>query len=438
MTSMTILTRILIVLCSLTTAAHFLRFGTLWEAAPALFPAAAAFFPRLLPRPLLILAALGGALLWANQGVELASWRMNFGLPWMRLALILGAVCLAHLGLAALMAGRAGKKLFGPMGGADAVKTVTALLVGGTLILAQDKAPMPLLLGDRFFPGSGIFWICLFAFHGTLVAGWLLSDRKGRTRGRIWTLFSAVFFAQLLLGLAGWSIFLMTGKLHLPVPALILAGPLFRGEGFFMPILLGVSLLLVGPAWCSHLCYIGAWDDRMARLGPARPAPLPAWAPRLRAGLLAATAITPIVLRALDISWPWALGLAAVFGLAGVIVMALASRGSGTMVHCTAYCPIGLVNNLVGRMLPWRVSIGSGCTQCGACARACRYNALTAVDLAKGRPGLTCSLCGDCLPRCPHGHLGYSFPGLTRARARQVFVTLVASLHVVFLAVARI
>lgn len=52
---MTVFLRILIVLCSLTTAAHFLRFGTLWDAAPALLPAAAAFFPRLLPRPLLVL-----------------------------------------------------------------------------------------------------------------------------------------------------------------------------------------------------------------------------------------------------------------------------------------------------------------------------------------------------------------------------------------------
>ncbi|PKN32350.1 MAG: 4Fe-4S ferredoxin, partial [Deltaproteobacteria bacterium HGW-Deltaproteobacteria-20] len=311
---MTLLARVLIVLCSLTTAAHFLRFGTFWEAAPALFPAAAAFFPRLLPRPLLILAALGGAILWANQGIELAAWRMNFGLPWMRLALILGAVCLAHLGAGALLAGRTGQGIFGPVRAADLVKTATFLLVGGILLLAGSKTPFPLLLGERFFPGSEVFWIFFFAFYGAMVSGWLLTDSRGKIRGRIWTLFSAVFFGQLLLGLAGWSIFLMTGKLHLPVPALILAGPLFRGEGFFMPILLGVSLLLVGPAWCSYLCYIGAWDDRMARLAPASPSPLPIWAARLRAGLLLATIIIPLVLRLLNVSWPWALGLAAVFG----------------------------------------------------------------------------------------------------------------------------
>lgn len=435
---MTALLRILMVLCSLTTAAHFLRFGTLWDAAPALVPAAAAFFPRLLPRPLLVLAALGAALLWAMHGVELATWRMNFGQPWMRLALILGAVCLAHLAAAALLAGRTGTKLFGPLTGADLVATATALLVGAILLPTVAKTPFPLLLGDRFLPGSATFWVCVFAVYGAKVAGRLLADTRGTVRGRIWTLFSAVFFAQLLLGLAGWGIFLMTGTLHLPVPALILAGPLYRGEGLFMPILLGASLLLVGPAWCSYLCYIGAWDDRLARLAPGRPAPLPAWAPRLRAGLLAATIVIPPALRLLGVPWTWALGLAALFGIVGVLVMALASRRSGTMVHCTAYCPIGLLNNLIGRLLPWRVRIDAACTRCGVCARACRYNALTAADLDKGRPGLTCSLCGDCLPRCPHGHLGYSFPGLGPERARQVFVTLVAALHAVFLAVARI
>lgn len=47
---------------------------------------------------------------------------------------------------------------------ADLVKTATSLLVGGILLLARDKTRFPLLLGDRFFPGSGIFWICLLPF----------------------------------------------------------------------------------------------------------------------------------------------------------------------------------------------------------------------------------------------------------------------------------
>jgi hypothetical protein len=153
---MTVLLRILIVLCSLSTAAHFLRFGTLWDATAALFPATAAFFPRLLPRPLLVLAALGGGLLWAGLGMELSSWRINSGLPWMRLALILGAVCLAHLDAMMLMLGGVGKKLFGPVTGTELAKTATALFVGAVLLAAQDKTPFPLLLGARFFPGPAL------------------------------------------------------------------------------------------------------------------------------------------------------------------------------------------------------------------------------------------------------------------------------------------
>jgi len=435
---MTVFLRVLMVLCSLTTAAHFLRFGTLWDAAPVLIFIPAAFLPRFLPRPILVLAAAAGALLWAAQTLDLVTLRMSADMPWMRLALILGAVCSAHLSVLVLLLTRTGARLFGPVQGSAWVRTATAVLVGAVLLLARAQAPFMLLLGERFFPDSGQFWICVFAFYGSLLSGWMLDGRTAVIRSRIWIFFSAVFFGQLLLGLAGWSIFLMSGKLHLPVPALILAGPLYRGEGFFMPILLGVSLLLVGPAWCSHLCYIGAWDDRLARLHPQRPRPLPLWAPRVRAALLVATVLVPLALRGLDVSWPWALSLAALFGLVGIGIMAFASRTSGTMVHCTVYCPIGLLNNLVGRILPWRVDIDSGCTGCGICSKACRYNALTRADLERKRPGLTCSLCGDCLPRCPHGHLGYRFPGLGRERARQVFLVLVASLHTVFLAVARI
>lgn len=64
---------------------------------------------------------------------------------------------------------------------------------------------------------------------------------KWRTRARL--LFSIVFFGQLL-GILVNPVFLMTGKQHLPVPAIILAGPLYRLEGLFMPILFLSTLLL--------------------------------------------------------------------------------------------------------------------------------------------------------------------------------------------------
>jgi NAD-dependent dihydropyrimidine dehydrogenase PreA subunit len=94
--------------------------------------------------------------------------------------------------------------------------------------------------------------------------------------------------------------------------------------------------------------------------------------------------------------------------------------------------------DLVGRLNPFRVRIGSGCTACGACTAACRYQALEPAHIAARRPGIACSLCGDCLPRCPHRQLHYSFPGISPARARTLFLVLVTAAHATFLGLGRI
>ena len=88
---------------------------------------------------------------------------------------------------------------------------------------------------------------------------------------------------------------------------------------------------------------------------------------------------------------------------------------------------------------PFRIRIDTGgCTSCMACARVCRYSALTLKDIRSGRPALTCTLCGDCITGCPHKTIHYHFPGLTAETARKVFIVLVISLHAIFLGVARI
>lgn len=436
--SASLLLRILLALCSLSTAAHFLRVGSIWEALPALIPIGALLWPRLVPLPLLLLTAAAGCGLWAYQGITLALWRMNFGFPWLRLTAIIGTVSAAHALVGWLLASGPGTRVFGSLDKTAWARTVAFLLVGGTLVLATSKTSLQLMLGERLLPGSSLLWITLFALYANVITHHLLTEKHARTRSKIWLFFSAVFFGQLLLGLAGWSVYLMTGTLHLPVPALIVAGPLFRGSGLFMPILLGASLVLVGPAWCSYLCYIGAWDDRMARLGPRKPHSLPSWAPKLRGLILAATVTTPVILRLLNVPLLWAVGAGGIFGLCGVVIMLLWSRRSGTMTHCTVWCPIGMLNNILGRILPWRVRMDDRCTECGACAPACRYNALTLDDIRRRRPGFTCTLCGDCVSRCPHGHLFYAFPGLNPTVTRHIFVTLVVSLHTMFLAIARI
>ena len=104
----------------------------------------------------------------------------------------------------------------------------TVLLVGGLLSMVQVMPKNPLLIGERLFPYGGWIQVILAMLYG----GWLcykMQDRQERPkwRKRAWLLFSIVFFGQLALGIFADPIFLMTGKLHLPIPAVILAGPYY-------------------------------------------------------------------------------------------------------------------------------------------------------------------------------------------------------------------
>lgn len=313
-----------------------------------------------------------------------------------------------------------------------------ALVTGSLLAIVQAAVRRPMLLAERFLPGAGWAEVVLLAVYAGWVAGHLMDRRQvGVWRRRIWTLFSAVFFGQLLFGLAGAERFLMTGKLHLPIPALIVAGPLYRGEGVFMPILLAVTLLLVGPAWCSYLCYIGAWDLNFAKQRK-KPAKMPRWRGWVRVGVLLAIAAVALGLRLLGVSGAVATGLGATFGLLGVGLMVFGSRRKGVMVHCTSFCPIGVIATVAGRLSPFRMRIKTGCSDCGACSFACPYDALRPEDIARRRPGLSCTLCGDCLKYCRGSFIEYRFLRLAPETARALFFVLVASLHAVFLGVARI
>lgn len=438
---MTYLMLTLAVLGQLVLAAHALRRGD-WGlcaalAALPLLMLTRRGFARLVAAGVLIL----GAAQWVDAGIGFVRLRMALEAPWLRLALIMGALVAASLGAGLWLLGERAKGVFRKGRGGEWPQAVAFALCAGLLVLARDMAKTPVLLADRFWPGAGWLAILGFALYAAWLAGEFLEPGRHKVlRPRVWALFSAVFFGQLALGLAGADDFLMTGRLHLPVPALIAAGPIFRGGGLFMPILFAATLVLVGPAWCSHLCYIGAWDDQCSRRGPKKAGFVPrAWTLWGRAGALALVCAAALVLRWLEVPGATAALLAALFGLAGVGVMLLVSRRMGVMAHCTAFCPMGLIGNVLGRLVPWRVRIDRAtCTGCGSCARACRYSALTPPEIEAGKPGLPCTLCGDCIGACPHDSMAYRFPGLSPRRARAAFVTLLAALMGVFLGVARI
>jgi len=185
------------------------------------------------------------------------------------------------------------------------------------------------------------------------------------------------------------------------------------------------------------LCYFGSLDN-IAALKKKRPTALPRFGTGLRIGILAAVISIALILRLIGTSPAAAALLGGAFGLVGLGVILLWSRKTGVMTHCTVYCPIGLLANLAGKLSPFRINIGPGCNDCGACARACRYDALGIQHIARRKPGFKCTLCGDCISRCKESHLAYSFLGYKGDNVRGIFIALIVALHSVFLGVARI
>ena len=125
--------------------------------------------------------------------------------------------------------------------------------------------------------------------------------------------------------------FLMTGKLHLPVPLMILSGPIFRGQISFMPVLFISTLIISGPAWCSQLCYFGALDN-MAAKKRTKLKPLQGKFRMKHTGIVIIIALT-LVLRFLNVSTVWTTLLAGTFGVAGLAIIVLVSGKRGKMVH---------------------------------------------------------------------------------------------------------
>ena len=425
-----------IVSCTLL-AAHFYRYGMVGLAITILLLPAVLLIRKRWPVQVVGLLLLAGSLKWTWTAWRIAQVRLAHGLPWMRMSLILGAVVLFTLAGAWVLLRQKSRERRPDSHGTAWLSTAVFLLTTAVLTFVQLRVSLNMLILNRFFPGFGWLEILVLATYGAFLVEKVRNPATQTLwRVRAWRLFSVVFFAQLILGLLGWDTFLMTGELHLPIPAVIAAGPLYRGHSFFMIILFLSTVVLVGPAWCSHLCYIGSWDDAAARMnGPA------GYFRRdgIRLAITLVVMATAILLRMAGVDWLPAVVLAACFGLVGVGIMVIVSRKHGAMVHCTVYCPIGLLANVLGKINPFRIRIDqSACTECMVCARNCRYSALELDDLRLGKPGFTCTLCGDCVTDCPQDTIRYQFAGLSGSAAHSLFAVLIVTLHTVFLSVARI
>ena len=305
------------------------------------------------------------------------------------------------------------------------------------LAFVQVKLEKPMILAERFLKGSGWVEILLISSYGAYVS-FKMQDPKNVPKWRkiTWSIFSIVFFTQLIIGLSGFEKFLMTGKLHLPIPMMILAGPIYRGQLSVMTILFISTVILTGPAWCSQLCYFGAFDN-LASTGKTSKEILKHKG-AIKSTTLVLVITIALILRWINISMLPATIIAVGFGIVGIGIMILFSLKRKKMVHCVMYCPIGTIVNIFKYVNPFRMYIDQSCTLCMNCTKFCKYDALNALDIKNSKPSITCTLCGDCLAGCQHNSIKYRFLKMTPEHARNLYLILTISLHAACIAMARI
>jgi len=311
------------------------------------------------------------------------------------------------------------------------------IFVTSILAIIQVVVDNPMLLLERFVNYGGWIEIPFIAFYGAFL-GYKMQDQKESPKWRLrsWTIFCIVFFSQLLLGIIGFEKFLMTGKLHLPIPMMILSGPLFRGETTFMVFLFLSTIILSGPAWCSQLCYMGAIDGIMAKKNKTVKKLKSKLA--LKSSVLFIVIFTTLLLRWFNVSILLSTIIAITFGVVGIAIMIFISQKRGSMIHCLLYCPIGTIVSLTKYINPFRMEIADTCTTCMKCSPVCRYDALNIEDIKKGKPAYSCTYCGDCLTVCKPEAIRYKLFNINSSTARNIYLIITISLHAIFLAVARI
>jgi len=314
---------------------------------------------------------------------------------------------------------------------------IVFILTFTLLAFVQIKVGRPIILAERFIEGAGWMEIVAISLYGAVVV-YKMQDPLNVPEWRkiTWTIFSVIFFTQLAIGLSGFEKFLMTGKLHLPIPMMILGGPIYRGQLSVMTILFLSTVILTGPAWCSHLCYFGAFDN-IASSGKTSREILKHKA-AIKSTILLLVIATALLLRWLNVPLLISTIIAAAFGISGIGIMILISLKRKKMVHCVMYCPVGTIVNGLKHINPFRMYIDQSCTLCMHCTKFCKYDALNAADIKNGKPSITCTLCGDCLAGCLHNSLKYKFFSMNPERSRNLYLILTISLHAACIALARI
>jgi len=204
-----------------------------------------------------------------------------------------------------------------------------------------------------------------------------------------------------------------------------------------MPILFLSTIILSGPAWCSQLCYFGAIDLQVSR-GGKKPKKIK-HKDALKMTFLLLVVTGALLLRLFNVDYLAAVWLGGAFGIAGLLIIIFISRKKKMMYHCTVYCPIGTLTQYMKFVNPFRMYIEpTACTLCMHCKPYCKYDALHTNDIKNGKPGISCTYCGDCVASCDTDAIKYKLFNLKGRRAQNAWIIISIALHAVFLALGRI
>lgn len=424
-------------------AAHFYRSSHYALSILCLLLIVLSFFKEAYIKNILTIALVALGLRYAWVTIDFIQMRQALNEPWMRLFYILSTVSLFLFANALYVFKQKHRYIKNIR--FSTTSTCALMLIFSLITIIHMKMPH-IMLANRFIPTFGIIQGFLIALWGAYLVT-KLSDTKLAEiwRLRAWRLFSLVFFLQFFLALCGYTIFLMGEHFHFPIPGMIVAGALYRESGFFMPILFLSSFILVGSAWCSHLCYFGVWDSATKKGQGYENMPAKKFFVALPYIVFTLMLIFVFICKHYTVPTELTYSIILLLGLVFFPLHFFISRKYTISSYCLYICPLGLIMRLLNiisaRRFSWHIYFKDTCTQCGSCIKACRYTAITKDAIASNTIASSCTLCRNCMHTCRKNGLALSFCGYKGHKnmpLHTIFTVMVTTLHALFLAVAMV
>jgi polyferredoxin len=193
-------------------------------------------------------------------------------------------------------------------------------------------------------------------------------------------------------------------------------------------IVIGVSLAL-GRGFCSWGCFYGGWDDGASKIlhkpKLKKINPVFRWmsfAVLLIVAITSTMALNPVYcdwlcpfktvtefqkVTSFTILLKTIVFLSLFAGL--VIILPVLTK---KRIQCATFCPMGALLSLANKVNVFDVRINKDqCTSCEKCSKECPTLSLSAEDVKRGEPSITCMKCGKCIDSCSIRAIHYHIKG---------------------------